>query len=196
MSAPIAARPRGSAGSPAGLHIPPTFRRDDLGITEAPITKGDPDMRWFPRVLAILLLIIGLGAVGAVAYDAGFTAGLVQGATESGATIVTRYPYGGPGWGFGGLFGVLGVIVFLFLFLGLLRFAFGGPRGRGPGWGPGWHGRGGWGPGADHDRGHDRFGPWEDRAREVHDAWHRGQSHEPTAGSGPPAGGTAGRAGA
>ena len=126
-------------------------------------------------IARILLVVFVVGAaigIGVTAYDAGLTSGLAQGGqvvVPPGAYPVA--PYAGYGWGFGhgfGFFGFFGFLLFLFLVFGLIRAAFGGRRG----WGPGGHG---------HDRGEWRRGdwrgsPWESRAREVHDEWHRGQT--------------------
>lgn len=126
--------------------------------------------RTIARVLLAIVVIGGAVTLGVSAYNAGVTAGLAQTGqvvVTNGGTIVPGgayigYGYGwGWGWGHGfGFFGFLGGLLFLFLLIGLIRAAFGGPRrGWGPGNGPGRHG--GWGYG------------WEDRAREAHDAWHR-----------------------
>ena len=137
--------------------------------------------RTIARILLVVVLVGAAVGIGATAYDAGLTNGLAQ----SGQVVVTPgaypvAPYAGYGWGFGhgfGFFGFFGFLLFLFLLFGLIRAAFGGRRG----WGPGGHnhGRGDW-------RGGDwRGGPWESRAREIHDEWHRGQTEggdKPTAG--------------
>ena len=119
----------------------------------------------FFRVLgAIVLAALAIGLAGAI-FQTGYLAGV---AADGGvAPVVVGNGYGW-GWGFGGgLFHVLGFLFFLFLFFAILRAVFGGGRG---GWG-----RGGWGPGGyGHDPSH-RFGPWEQRAREAHDEWHRGE---------------------
>ena len=126
--------------------------------------------RTIARILLVVLLVGAAVGIGATAYDAGLTNGLAQ----SGQVVVAPgtypvAPYAGYGWGFGhgfGFFGFLGFLLFLFLLFGLIRAAFGGRRG----WGPGGHG---------HDRswrgGDWRGSPWESRAREIHDEWHRGQ---------------------
>jgi hypothetical protein len=131
----------------------------------------------FFRVLgAIILVALAVGLAGAI-FQTGYLAGI---AVDGGAPVFVGPGYGhdwhGWGWGFGGgLFGFLGMLFFFILFIGLLRAVFGG--GHRHGWGHG--SRGGWGrgagpsgPGDDHHR----FGPWEDRAREVHDEWHRRQA--------------------
>jgi len=126
--------------------------------------------RTIARILLVVLLVGAAIGIGATAYDAGLTNGLAQ----SGQVVVAPgtypvAPYAGYGWGFGhgfGFFGFFGFLLFLFLLFGLIRAAFGGRRG----WGPGGHG---------HDRGWRggdwRGSPWESRAREIHDEWHRGQ---------------------
>lgn len=118
------------------------------------------------RVIAALVLVGLLGAVGVGIYQAGFVAG----AAAEGTTVVAPYAYGW-GWGIGhGFFGFLGTLLFIVIIFGLLRAIFWrGPRwGRGP-WGYGHHG---YGKGEEGFRG----SPWEDRAREVHDEWHRRES--------------------
>jgi hypothetical protein len=129
--------------------------------------------RTIARILLAIVLIGGAVTLGVSAYNAGVTAGLAQ----TGQVVVTNggylapgAPYVGYGWGFGwghgfGFFGFLGGLLFLFLLIGLIRAAFGGPR---RGWGPGYGHRHGWGPGG-----------WEDRAREAHDAWHREHPDDP-----------------
>lgn len=126
----------------------------------------------FFRVLgAIVLIALAVGLAGAI-FQTGYLAGI---AADGGAPVVVGpgYGYGWHGWGFGGgLFGFLGMLLFFILFIGLLKAVFGGHR---RGWG---HGRGewgrGWGPGGPGEHGgHEGFGPWESRARELHDEWHR-----------------------
>jgi hypothetical protein len=141
-------------------------------------TQGDQitmNGRTFARILLAIVLIGGAIGLGVTAYNAGVTAGLVQ----SGQVVVTPggYPvapggaYVGWGWGGGhgfGFFGFLGGLLFLFLFVGLIRAAFGGPRRGwgGPGGPGGPAGRGGWG-------GDWRRDAWEQRVKETHDALHR-----------------------
>jgi len=126
--------------------------------------------RTIARILLVVVLVGAAIGIGVTAYDAGVTNGLAQ----TGQVVVTPgaypvAPYVGYGWGHGfGFFGFFGFLLFLFLVFGLIRAAFGGRRG----WGPGGHGhdRGDW-------RGRDwRGSPWESRAREIHDEWHRGQT--------------------
>ena len=133
-------------------------------------------MRFFKIVGGLILAVLAIGLAGAI-YQTGFSAGAAGGVSP--AVVAPAYAYGpgwGWGWGFGGgLFHLLGFIFFLFLFFALLRVLFGGGHRRG--WGPGPRGWGqGWGPGdrGDHP-GPNQFGPWEDRARQVHDEWHRRQ---------------------
>ena len=135
--------------------------------------------RSIARLVVALVIIAGVAFLGVGAYNAGVTQGLAQ----AGQVVVTPggYPVGpyiggGYGWGHGfgfGFFGFLGTLFFIFLLIALLRAAFGGHRGR-HGWGGpgGWGGTGGpgsWG-GPNDPRGRS---PWEARAREVHDDWHR-----------------------
>ena len=144
----------------------------------------------FFRAFAAIVLAILLVGLGAAIFQTGYLAGV---AADGSAPVVVGpgYAYGWHGWGWGGglIGGIVGFFVFLFvifLFFGLLRAAFGG-------WGRGGPGRGGWGPGGyGHGSGH-RLGPWEDRAREAHDEWHRSQGaggSGSVAGSGGPSGGT------
>jgi hypothetical protein len=128
--------------------------------------------RWFPRAALALLLIVGATLLGAAAYQAGLSAGLAA----DGSAVPRPGPgygwYGG-GFGFGfGFLGFLGTLLFFFLLFGLLRAAFWGGPGR-------W--RDGSGP-----------RPWEGRAREAFESWHR-EAHEPgtTAGPRPPGAGDA-----
>ena len=143
--------------------------------------------RTVAQILLVLVIAAGAVALGTSAYNAGVTAGLL----ESGQVVVTPGgqpvnpgPYVGSGWGWGGhghgfsFVGFLGTVLLFFLFIGLVRAAI-GPRHRG--WGPGGHG----GPGGDHWRG----SPWEQRAREAHDAWHRDATRtDPDRASGEPSG--------
>ena len=118
----------------------------------------------FPRVLgAIVLTVLAIGLAGAI-----FQTGYLAGAGADGVVDMPVRAWHAFGWGFGGgLFHLLGFLFFIVLFVSLLRLAFGGGRGHGGhGWGPGPRG---W----DHDG--SRYGRWEDRAREVHDEWHRRQ---------------------
>ena len=137
----------------------------------------DMNGRSVARLVLALVIIFGAVFLGVGAYNAGVSQGLAQ----AGQVVVSpgAYPVGpyigGYGWGHGfgfGIFGFLGTLFFIFLIFALLRAAFGGHRGRY------WGGRGGWGgpggPGSwggpDDPRGRS---PWEARAREVHDEWHR-----------------------
>ena len=93
-------------------------------------------MRWFRILGVIVLALLAVGLAGAI-----FQAGFLAGASADGSVPAYVGPYGwhGWGWGFGGgLFGILGFLLFLFLFFAILRAVFGG-WGRGP--------RGGWGGG-------------------------------------------------
>ena len=137
----------------------------------------------FFRVLGfIILAALAIGLGGAI-----FQSGYLAGVAADGNTPVVVNPGYGPGWGWGfggGFFSVLGTILFVLLFFGILSAIFGGGR---RGWGHGGRGhgdRGDWGPGS-----HRRFGPWEDRAREAHDEWHR-QAGSTSASTGGGQGGT------
>lgn len=133
--------------------------------------------RLFIALLIVAAIAVGGGFIANTAYQAGLAANIatVQAGTD-GAVVVPAYGYGwgGYGWGPGlgsgfGIFGFLGTLLVLFLLFGLIRaFAF---RGRG-----GWGGPRGWGgPGGTH--------PWESRARERFDEWHRTAHDGPSAAS-------------
>ncbi len=121
-------------------------------------------MSGFFRVLAFLLAVGLLVAVGVGIYNAGVTAGI---GTDPGVAA----PYAGAPWGWGwvgGIFGFIFGLFFLFLFFGLIfglfRAAFGGwgHGGRHHGWGEYRHSR----YGSDRERGRrDYFEEWH---RELH----------------------------
>ena len=134
-----------------------------------------------PRILAVILLVavlaIGGGLIATTAYQAGLSTAVTT-ATGSAGTVVApvvvpAYGYGyGYGWHAGfGFFGLLGTLLFLFIVFALLRAIFwrGGPGRRG--WGPGGYGGYGYGKGPD-GSGHGH-GPWDTRANEAFDEWHR-----------------------
>lgn len=137
--------------------------------------------RAFSIILILGVLVVGGGFIAQTAYQAGLSTAItsaVAGADGATVTPVLVPPYGygyGYGWhGFGGLgfefFGFLGFLLFAFLVIGVIRaMAFGGRR---RGWGgPGSRGSGGpGGPGAH---------PWEGRARQAFDDWHRTAHQDP-----------------
>jgi len=138
-------------------------------------------MGFFRVVGGLILAFLTVGLAGAI-----FQTGYLAGAVGTGTAVVG--PAYGWGWGFGGgLFHFLGFIVFVLIFFALMRAVFGGHR---HGWGPGPRGYGrAWGPGEHPDHhGPDRFGPWEDRARQVHDEWHRRNDSPPTTPTARPSG--------
>jgi hypothetical protein len=156
-----------SDSRPDRLHRGSTFGREircqDGGPTRAADnTKESHVMRQlFIGFLILAAVVVGGSAIANVAYQAGVqTAVTTVAATAPEGTIVTpvapAYGYGygygyGPGWGWHGgpgfgIFGFLIGLFFIFLFIGLLRAAFGRGRGWGDGRG-GWGGPGGWGPG-------------------------------------------------
>ena len=98
--------------------------------------------RFFSRALAFVLLIVVVGGLGVLAYNAGVSAGITQAAQvvvqEGQPVTVVPYAYG-PYWHGGGIgfFGIFFWIIGFFLIIGLLRAIFG--------WGRGGWGRGGWG---------------------------------------------------
>lgn len=102
------------------------------------------------RVLAALLLVAVAIGIGTVVYNTGVTAGLEEAARQAAASgdplpvVPYGYGYGGPHahgpFGFG-FFGIIFLILGIFLIIGLVRAVFGGGR-----WGgPGPRGPGGWG---------------------------------------------------
>ena len=141
--------------------------------------------RTIARVLLVGFLVLGAIGLGVTAYNAGVSAGLAHEGTvvvSGGAYPVA--PYAGWGWGLGRgfpFFWFFGGLIFLFIVFGLIRAAFGGPRG---GWGRG-YGRGSYANGWRDEQ----VRTWEDRARETHDAWHR--AHPDAPGSTPPGSGPA-----
>jgi hypothetical protein len=135
------------------------------------------------RILIALLVIatvaIGGGFIASTAYQAGLSANVtVVEATTNGGTvapvIVPGYGWGwGPGFGTGPGFSIFGFLVTLFvifLFIALIRaLTFRGGR-RGP-WGYG--GPRGWGGPGGSDHEHAGRHPWEMRAHQAFDDWHR-----------------------
>ena len=121
-------------------------------------------------ILIIGLLALGGGFIAQTAYQAGLSTAITTVQVQAGADgsvvapfIVPGYGYGwhngfGPGFGPGfGIFGFLGFLLFAFLFVGLIRvLSFRGGAGR---WG---------GP-----NGKTGTHPWEPRARQAFDDWHR-----------------------
>jgi hypothetical protein len=132
-------------------------------------------------ILVIAAIAIGGGLIATAAYQAGLAADVtvVQPTTDGTVVAPVVVPTYGWGWhGFGpgfGFFGFLGTLFVLFLLIGLIRFAFRGPRG--------WGGPGGWnGPGGTSGPGGPGRHPWEARAHEAFDDWHRtahGRGTEP-----------------
>ena len=132
------------------------------------------------RVIAGIVLALIVAGIGIGAYQLGVQAGLAQ---EAGTAVA---PAVGPaiayyGWhpfGFGfGFFGFFGTLLFFLLILVLIRAVLFGGRGRRWG-GPGYGGPRGW-----------SGGPWERRAHETFEDWHReahgGPSTDATPESGP-----------
>ena len=138
-------------------------------------------------ILAIAAVAVGGAFIAQTAYQAGIAANVTvvapatTGTTSGDGTVVAPVVVPAYGWGWGHGFGwgpgfsIFGFLVTLFvilLFIGLIRaLTFRGGPGR---WGPGGPGR--WG-GPDHDHG---SSPWEARAREHFDAWHRTAHDQPT----------------
>lgn len=129
--------------------------------------------RFIGGILLLVILIVGISALGTIAYQAGLAQASAAAAAGGGTVIVAGAPWG---WGFGwglGFFWILGPILFLFVVFGIARLVFGGVgrRGNHSGWhrpaGPGWPTSSG-GPG-----GPGRTGSWYEAARQVHDEWHR-----------------------
>jgi hypothetical protein len=144
--------------------------------------------RAFAAILIVALLAIGGGIIATTAYQAGLAANVtvVQAGTDgtTGAVVapvvVPGYGYGyGWGWHGFGFFGFLGALFFLFLLFGLIRFAIGGGR---RGWGgKGWYGPG---PGGAGYGGPGQHGgsPWESRAHQTFEDWHRSAHSDPASG--------------
>ena len=143
-------------------------------------------------ILVIAAVLVGGGLVASVAYQAGVQANVTTvPVTTDRATAVTPVvvaPYGyGYGWGFGHspfswVFGFFAFLFFLFIVFGIIRALTWRGRG-GPG---GWGGRGGpgyWGGRyGDHEPGSH---PFEGRARQHFEEWHRSAHGEPPASAGP-----------
>ena len=125
-------------------------------------------MGFFRIVGGLILAFLAIGLVGAI-FQTGYLAGVAGGAGPAAAGPAYGW---GWGWGFGGgLVHFLGFIFFILIFFALLRAIFGGHRRH---WGPGSQGWGrGWGPDDHGHPGAGMYGPWEDRARQMHDEWHR-----------------------
>jgi hypothetical protein len=130
--------------------------------------------RVIAAILLVAVLVIGGGVIATTAYQAGLNTAVTT-ATGSGAVVtpvvVPTYGYG-YGWSpFGAIFGFFATLFFLFIVFALIRAIFwrGGPGRRGGWGGPGyWGGKGSWaGP-----EGHGHS-PWEARAHETFDDWHR-----------------------
>ena len=94
------------------------------------------------RIIGFLVLLLLVGVVGVVAYDAGLTAGINEATIAEGATVV--YATGGGGVS---VFGVILGLFFLVLLVGLVARLFFGRPAKGVGWGagPGPWGYGRWG---------------------------------------------------
>ena len=80
-------------------------------------------MNWgfFTRVVLGIALVVGVFALGAGVYQAGFTAGV---ATEGTVAVAPAPVYAGYGWGVHWgfpFFGFFGFLLFLFLLFGLFR---------------------------------------------------------------------------
>lgn len=145
-------------------------------------------MRFFRFLGGVLLVVLTIGLIGSV-FQAGYLAGAAG--TTAGAVPAPWYGGWAYGWGFGG-FHLLGTLFTIFIIFALLRLVFGGGRrdhggGYGGGWGRGW-GHGPWTSGGPNPGDASRFGPWEERARELHDDWHRRHGGAPSDAPAPAAG--------
>ena len=115
------------------------------------------------RVVAGIVLALIVAGIGIGAYQLGVQAGVAQEAGTAVAPAVAYYGWHPYGFGFG-FFGFFGTLLFLFLVFVLIRAVVFGGRGR---WGgPGYGGPRGW-----------RGGPWEQRAHDTFEDWHR-EAHE------------------
>ena len=174
---------------PRRLHIHSIPDVHDLGRRRFTL---DPDIfdkesihmgRVIAAILLVAVLAIGGGIIASTAYQAGLSTAVTT-ATASGGTVVApvvvppyAYGYGyGFGWhpfGFGfGIFGFFATLFFLFIVFALIRAIFwrGGPGRRG--WGSGgWGAPGGYGQGK--GPGGHGHSPWEARAHDTFDDWHR-----------------------
>jgi hypothetical protein len=133
----------------------------------------------FARVLATLVLIGVLVAIGVGVYNAGVSAGLATTVAAPSGAPVAYYPgpyvWGwGPGWGF---FGIFFWILGIFLIFGLLRAIFG--------WGR-WSGRGY----RDWDHRPNGHGGPQGRFEEWHRRMHESDSSAASAGGGLPGSGS------
>ena len=145
--------------------------------------------RIIPAILLIAVLAIGGGIIASTAYQAGLQTAVTTTAAGTGTTVVVPAYGVGYGWhpfGFGfGIFGFFATLFFLFVVFALIRAIVwrGGPGRRGGWGGPGSYGWG-YGPGAGTDTDGDRAGrsPWESRAHDTFDTWHR-QAHDAPAAS-------------
>jgi hypothetical protein len=150
------------------------------------------------RAIAFVLLLVVIGGLGVLAYNAGVSTGVSQQAqvvVQDGQPVAVvpyaPYPYWHGGFGF---FGFIFWILGFFLIIGLLRAIFGWGRGGRGGWGR--HGYYG-GPAGPGGPGFGPAGPYGDRMDRVAD-WHRELHRRDEAGSAgspggtPPAAGSAG----
>jgi hypothetical protein len=150
--------------------------------------------RLFAAILLIVVLAVGGGIIATSAYQAGLDTAITTSTVDGAVVAPVVIPAYGAGWhgvGFG-VFALFGTLLFLFVVFGLLRLLFFRGMGHRHGWagsGP-WGGPGGWGRSGGPDG--DSIGPWEGRARETFDAWHRLAHDHPAA---PPDAGAASRSG-
>jgi hypothetical protein len=132
--------------------------------------------------VGLLVTVILFIVVGAIAYNVGWSDGVnthLPAVTQGDGAPANYYGphyWGGPGFGFFGIFWFLLILFGIFWLFRLAFFGFAGRRMMGGGWGPG---RGwGYGPGSG------GFGRFEEKAQE----WHRRQHGEqpPSSGGTPP----------
>lgn len=140
-------------------------------------------MRWLGRLIPLTILVALVVGLGFAISQWGGDHGVIETVTTTadGETVITRE--GGrdfPGFFFFP-FAFFGLILFWFLFMGLMKAMFFGFRGGGG------HGPGGWDRG--YPNGEWRRGGrqrWEERARAIHDEWHAGNDHPAPGSSGHP----------
>lgn len=119
----------------------------------------------FGRAIIGLLFAVALIALGGLVYQAGVVAG-AAGQVANPATYAPVYGYGWHGGGLG-FFGFFGMLILFFLIVGLFKsLLFGGMHRMHGGY---WRGQ--------------YMGdvpPWQGRAKEMHDEWHRqgGQTNQ------------------
>jgi hypothetical protein len=136
-------------------------------------------------LIGLLATIIFVVIVGVIAYNIGWSDGVnthLPAATNDGTVAPYYYGHwGGPGFGFFGIFWFLLILFGIFWLFRLAFWGFAGRRMMGGGWG---YGRGMWkgGPGGFGGPGQS----FEERAQEWHRRQHGEQPPQPPTGTTPP----------